>query len=590
MKKIKTKWNLALLYKSEKDPKIEYDMKQIESAILRFEKKYKNRRHYMENEHKLFEALKDYEALEEKTVARPALYFHYLKDIDGDNKYAKSQLNLFSSRLAKIGNKLVFFTLNLGKIPKPHQNRFLKSKKLSHYAHFLKLVFDNAKYDLSDKEEKIMNLKSQASYEMWVSGQSKLLNTQTVNFGSKDIAINEALEMIPNLTRPKRIKLSEIVQSKLKEISYFAENELNAIITDKKINDELRGFKNPWSGMILSNENDEESILKLAKLVTKNFNISRKFYALKAKLMSLKKLHRADLSAPIGKVKRKYNFNEAVTIIGNALRQFDPKYADIFQSFLERGQIDVYPMKSKEGGGYCSSARETPTFILLNYGKNLRSITTIAHEMGHAIHAHLSKSQSPLYADCTISVAEVASTLFENFIFDELIKNMSKRERVIALHDKISDSVGSIFRQIAAFNFEMELHNSIRKRGYLESDEIASLLNKHMAPSFGPIVDIKEKNGYAFVYWSHFRRFFYVYTYAFGALISSALHQSYKKDKTFIKKIEQFMMAGSSKSPYQIFKDAGIDINDMKFFETGLEGIDKDISRLEREAREAGMI
>ena len=93
---------------------------------------------------------------------------------------------------------------------------------------------------------------------------------------------------------------------------------------------------------------------------------------------------------------------------------------------------------------------------------------------------------------------------------------------------------------------------------------------------------LKESDGYFFVQWSHIRRFFYVYTYAYGDLVSKALYAKYKKDPAFIQKIKQFLSAGSSKSPYDIFKDIGIDTSDPKFFEDGIKEIEKDIIRLEK--------
>lgn len=111
-----------------------------------------------------------------------------------------------------------------------------------------------------------------------------------------------------------------------------------------------------------------------------------------------------------------------------------------------------------------------------------------------------------------------------------------------------------------------------------------------MMSYLGPKFKLTEADGYFFVYWSHIRRFFYVYTYALGYLTSSALYKRYKKDKEFLNRIEQFLSAGGSKSPVDIFKEIGIDISSPTFFQEGLESIEEDIKLLEKLAKEAKLI
>jgi len=119
--------------------------------------------------------------------------------------------------------------------------------------------------------------------------------------------------------------------------------------------------------------------------------------------------------------------------------------------------------------------------------------------------------------------------LFENFIFDELTKNFSKKEKIIALHDRLQDKISTIFRQIACFNFEKELHEKVKSEGFVPKEKMAELMNKHMKSYLGTIVDLTDDDGYIFVSWTHLRRFFYVYSYAYGELASNALYQKYKE-------------------------------------------------------------
>ncbi|HAO64685.1 TPA: hypothetical protein DCQ44_01755 [Candidatus Taylorbacteria bacterium] len=316
--------------------------------------------------------------------------------------------------------------------------------------------------------------------------------------------------------------------------------------------------------------------------MTRHFPIFHRFYALKAKLLKMKMLTYADRSAKIGKTTSKYDFKKSVDVLSRAFASADPEFETILKRFVANGQVDVYSKKGKTGGAYCSSSTGLPTYVLLNHVDSVGSVMTFGHEMGHAINSELSKKQTPLYENYTISVAEVASTLFENFVFEEIFKTLSEKEKIIALHDRIQDDISTIFRQIACFNFETELHRTIRLKGSLSKEEIGALLNKHMSAYLGPKFKLTELDGYFFVSWSHLRRFFYVYSYGYGQLISKALYKKYQEDKTYVSEIKKFLSTGGSKSPEDTFKDIGIDTSKPDFFVSGLKSIEEDIKRLEK--------
>jgi oligoendopeptidase F len=580
--KIKTTWNLKLIYENEKDPPVENDILSYEKAVDAFEKKYRANTVYLGNAQLLKQALTEYEELYGMIEPRRAYnYFHYRKEIDSSDQVAEKRLNLISDRLTKAGNKTLFFELSLGKIDKKLQTELLQSKELKHFQYFLKRLFENAKYDLSEPEEKILNLKSLPAHGLWVQGQQKLLSQQTVKFKGRELPIPEAQSMLTQLGKKDRRALTDATNEVLKSISSFAESELNAVYIDKKINDELRGFKHPYSRTILGYQNDEASIINFVNTVTKNFSISHRFYKLKAKLLKERKLEYADRAAKVGEVSLKPGFDESLGILRNAFEKTDPQFREILDSYVENGQIDVFPKKGKKGGAYCSSDIKMPTYVLLNHINSINSLKTFAHEMGHGIHAELSKSQTPLYEGHTISVAEVASTFFENIAFEEIFPKLSRKEQAIALHDRLNDAVATIFRQVAVFNYELEMHTIIREKGALTKEEIANLHNKHMSAYLGPNFKLKELDGYFFVTWSHLRYFFYVYSYAYGELISMALYNKYKENKNYIREIKKFLSAGGSKSPEDIFKEIGIDTTKPAFFETGLKKLEEDIVKLE---------
>ncbi|MEN9647456.1 MAG: hypothetical protein RLY57_260 [Candidatus Parcubacteria bacterium] len=579
---IKTAWNFKLFYSSIKDPQIEKDVQRMEKAYADFATKYKDTDSYTTDTAALLTAMCDYEQLENTATALPIMYVHYMKDADSSNTQADALFNRLMSRYTNAGNKTLFFVLKLGKISKDNQKKLLADVQLVDYQYYLKCIFNTAQYDLTEPEEKILSLLSQPSRNMWIDSVEKILSKQSVKFRGKQLPLPEAFGIISALPTKDRRKLHADAMKEVKKVAEFAEAEINAVYTDKKVKDELRGLKEPFDATIIGYQNDPEHVKQLVATVTKYFTISQRFYKLKAKILKEKNLSYADRAAVTGKINMKFDFASAKALTEKAFTDVDPKFGKMFNEFFEKGQVDVYPRKGKRGGAYCSSNTNTPTMVLLNHTDDIRSVTTLAHEFGHAFHAELSKSQRPLYQGHTISVAEVASTLFENFVFDAVYERLSEKEKIVALHNQINDDVSTIFRQIACFNYENDLHKLIRTQGSTTHIEMAKLMNKHMQAYLGPVMKLEEDDGYFFVQWSHIRNFFYVYSYAYGQIISKALYAEYKNDKSFIKKIEQFLKAGGSMSPYDIFKSIGIDTAHPSFFESGLKQVEKDIKRLEK--------
>lgn len=586
MKKAKTQdysWNLKQFYDSPEDPRIEKDMRNMEVAIEAFANKYDTKeKTYLGDTAKLLEALTDFEELNRKSP-KPLFYFFSMADMDSRNNTASAKYALYSARLAKAYNKLTFFRLSLGTIDKTKQKDILEDEGLQHFRVMLARIFDDAKHHLSVAEENIINLKYLPAYQFWVDSNERLLNSKTVKWKGKVLPLSEALSIVQQLPKAKdRKKLSEEISKVLETVTPFSEAEINAIFTDKKIDDELRGYGKPYEDTVARYRNDPKVIESLVKTVTESFKISQRFYKLKSRLLGQKKLNYCDRAAKIGRVKRKFTFDDSVRQLFEIYDSVDAKFSQILKGYLENGQIDVYPKVGKAGGAYCHSLYSTPTLVLLNHTDDLHSFTTIAHELGHAFHTEMSRTQGPIYSEYSTALAETASTLFESLALGKVMEQLSPKEKIIVLHDKINDGISTIFRQIACFNYENEVHKAVREKGFVSTEELATMHNRHMQAYLGPIFDLRKEDGYMFVQWSHIRRFFYVYSYAYGQLVSKAMLRRYKADKNFWKNIEKFLTSGGKDSPENILKEIGIDVSKPEFWLEGLKEIEDDIDLLEK--------
>lgn len=589
MTTIKTTWDFSKLYKNINDPKIERDVNVIAKHLVAFAKKYQDLK-FVKSAKTLLRALDDYNDLTEKTSTIPLWYLGLEQSLDSGNDAIQARINKLSDIYLKAYKETIFFSLAICKMEKKLQDKYLKDKSLSKYKYLLESSFLHGKHMLSEKEEKILTDKSSVAHEAWEDMGTKHRNSQKVKFKNKEMSLTEALSTKANLPRKDRRDLHKIVMEKYKEISFVAEPELNAVIRNKKIDDELRGFAKPYEATILGYQNDLKSIENLVDVVTKNNHISHRFFKLKARILNAiekssdTKLTMADLATDIStsKNKKKVTFEEGCKLVTDSFAKLDTEFSDIFQSYLKNGQIDAFPKLGKRSGAFCAPMIGAPTYVLLNYVDKLDDVSTLAHEMGHSIHSDLSKKQQPIYQDYPISIAEVASTFFENVLFDSLLEIASPAEKKDLLVNKVQGDVLTVFTQIAYFQYEKNIHAAVKEKGFLSKEEFASMFADCRKSYVGDAVDVVETDGYGYVYISHFRYFFYVYSYAYGQLIANALYEEYKKDKTFASKIKTFLSAGGSMSPEDIFKSIGIDTSKPDFFKKGLKKIEKDLEALEK--------
>lgn len=584
---MQTQWNLSeLFYTSLDDPQIEKDVAAFEEAQEAFAKKYKDTDAYVRDPEVLAQALEERYAIEERALTKPLYYLFFLRDCDAENTKAQALEAKLSERYTKAEIKTTFFDVALAKISKEDQEKLLKAPALEKYTYYLSEVFTNAEFVLSDAEEKIMARKSDVSHSRWTNMVSGLLAKSSVQFQDKDLPLPEALERVPDLpTSKERNELWENITAKLKELSEVSAHELNAVVTNHRINTEIRGYKRPEQPSIRGNENEMGVIDALIDATKDRYTISHDFYNAKAKLFKEDTLAYVDRNAPIGEFETSFTFEKSVEIVTDAFARLNPRYAEIFQEFLANGQIDVYPRKGKDSGGYAAYGINVPSMLFLNHTDSIGSLKTLAHEMGHAIHYERAKQQPAIYQGHSTAVAETASTLFEQVVEDALMEYLPENDKKLLLHESAQNDINTIFRQTAAYRFEQDLHAKIAEEGFLAAKDIAALLNTHSREQMGSAINITENDGYSYVYWSHFRRFFYVYTYVYGKLVSRALFARWKKDSNYAEAIDTFLSRGGSIGAEDIFREAGLSFENGEVFTEGLDQVRADVDRFANEAK-----
>lgn len=589
---MKTDWNLGLLFKDEKE--IAAERKIVEEKTNEFVKKWEGRDDYLKDPKVLKLALDEYNEWASKwgATSKENFYYHLKESLDQNDPKVKAEVNKNQELSTKLENAMQFFSIRIAKIDKKLQPKFLKDSGLSSYKHFLEKLFSEADHILTEPEEKILNTLSPLTHENWTKMLSGFLSKEEREVlgedGKKTI---KGFEEISTLMSSKNKKVRDTAAEAFNEIlekhQDVAENELNAVLQDKKIRDDLRKFERPDSARHLSDDIDTEVVDTVIDSVTARFKLAQDYYKLKAKLLGVKKLAYHERNIPYGKLDKKYSYEEARDLVMKVFTNLDNEFAMIFSKFQEQGSIDVYPKKGKRGGAFCTwNMPTTPTYILLNHTNELNDVRTLAHELGHGIHAELFRvKQNALNFGATMSTAEVASTFMEDFVKEELIKEADDELRLALMVDKLNGDVSTILRQIAFYNFETDLHKNFREKGYLSKADIGTIFQKHMISYMGPAVEQSPGSENWWIYVPHFRYFFYVYSYSSGLLISKSLQAEVKKDPKFILKVKEFLASGMSDSPKNIFRKLGIDITKKSFWDKGLDEVEELLKDTEKLAK-----
>jgi oligoendopeptidase F len=594
-----TKWNLKPLFENDTDPRMQEQRSIIEQKAYAFINAWKDREDYLKDPDVLMKALDEYEEWKRfiGTDGNEGYYFWLRTQQDQNDPKLKAAFNKIEEFSKKLENESQFFYLRIARIKPEDQKRFLDHKPLGKYRHFLERVFAEARYHLSEPEEKIMNLKSATSYSNWTKMTSGFLSKEErvvlLEDGTRASSpFTEIIGLLNSKNRKVRDTAATALNSILKKNVDVAEAELNSVLQNKKIDDELRGSPRPDTLRHLADDIDSAVVDTLIDAVSRRFDIPARYYLLKAKLLKTKRLKYHERNVEYGEIAAHYSYGKAAKLVYKVMQKLDPRFAAIFAGFINNGQIDALPKKGKDSGAFCiHHLMVQPTYILLNHTGKIHDVLTIAHEAGHGINNELIREkQHSLDFGTPTSTAEVASTFMEDFVLEEILHNADEELRLAIMMQKLNDDVSSIFRQVACYRFEQELHREFRAKGYLSKEQIGALFQKHMAAYMGDAVEQSEGAENWWVYWNHIRYFFYVYSYAGGLLISKSLQNGVKRDPAFIAKVKDFLSAGLSDSPKNIFSKLGIDITDRQFWNKGLDEVERLLNETEQLAVQLGKI
>ncbi len=500
---------------------------------------------------------------------------------------------LARDRAADLENLLLFAELEWLALEDAEAEALLASPELAPYEHKLRVAREEKPYVLGEPEEQALNARRPA-VSAWESLHGRQLATLTVEFdagqGPEPHTIDRLLAYLYSPERPLRLAAVDALYAGLAPRADVLASCYDALVGDRLAVDRLRGVPEPMLPTNMRNELDGEVVETMMRAVEEHYPLGRRWFERKAALLGLDRLALADQYAPVGQ-ERETEWPEAVAIVEGALRDFEPRLAEIFRACLDRGHVDAEPRPGKAGGAYCNavSAKVLP-FVLLNYTDKLRDVVTLAHEFGHATHGTLALGRQTYRSFRTgLAVAEIPSTFTQLLTVERLLEREEEPStRASLLADRAETAMASIFRQTVLARFEQKAY-ALRGEGKaLTSDRLAEVWLAENEAYYGDSLELPEGYRLGWSYIPHFVHVrFYTYAYVFAHLVAFSLLARWRADPAaFTPAYLEFLAAGGSRSPRDLLAPLGVDLRDPRAWADAFAEFDRCVREAEAGADE----
>jgi oligoendopeptidase F len=502
-------------------------------------------------------------------------------------------LQRVQERGTAIETQLLFFDLEWAALPDDRADELLQAEGLDHARHHLRTARRYRPHLLSEAEEKIMAEKSVTGRDAWSRLFSEVTSAVKVDLDGEDepVALDVALSRLMSPDRELRAHVAERVSIALEPTLRIRGYIFNTLMADKATDDRLRAYPSWISSRNLANEASDESVQALVEAVRESYEIPRRWYRLKARLLGVDRLADYDRMAAVGGEEEKsYGWDEARTIVMDSFGDFSDVLAEGAGRFFDESWIDAPVRPHKRGGAFCAyTVPSVHPYVMLNYTHKRRDVLTLAHELGHGLHAYLARDRGVFEQHTPLTLAETASVFGETLVFARLLEEAQTPEsRLALLAENIEGSIATVFRQVAMNRFEDLAHTARRTEGELSVDRIGELWKESQEELLGDAVEVTD--GYK-TWWSYVPHFIgtpgYVYAYAYGQLLALSVYGRYLAEgESFVPKYVELLSAGGSRSPEELAAIAGLDLTDPGFWRAGLDLVRAQLEQAEAAAEE----
>jgi oligoendopeptidase F len=534
---------------------------------------------------RLAQAMHELDAIND-LVGRAATYASLRFSTDTADPERGALLQRVEEGATEIQTKLLFFELEWAAVEDQRAEELLEPDALGFCRHYLRSARRYRPHLLSEPEERVLAEKSIASESSWARLFGELVAALRVPLDGEELTLDMAMSRLLSADRDVRKTTAEAVSSALEPGLRTRAFIYNTLVYDKSVEDRLRSFPHWLASRNLDNEASDESVEALVQAVRGRYDIPQRWYRLKARLLGIERLADYDRSAPLSTDDITVSYTESRELVLETYNSFSPEAGRVLRRFFDERWIDAPPRPHKRGGAFCSYAVPSlHPYVLLNFTARRRDVLTMAHELGHGLHAALAQPQGMFHYSTPLTLAETASVFGETLVFGRLLASVEDpAQRLALLAERIDGAMATVFRQMAMNRFEHLIHTTRRSQGELSGDQIGDLWVQSQAELFGDSVEITE--GYR-MWWSYVPHFIntpgYVYAYAYGQLLALSIYGRYRQEgEEFVPRYLELLAAGGSRSPEELTAIVGIDLGDPGFWDAGLSLVEEQLAEAEQ--------
>jgi oligoendopeptidase F len=589
---LETAWDLDPLVDGDGEAGVDRQLDAAIKAASEFSDRYAGKVGDLDT-NGLAQAMHELEHIHE-LIGRAASYAALRFSIDTADPTRGALLQRVQERGTEIETKLLFFDLEWAALDDERANELLAraggtesgEDELEFCRHHLQTVRRYRPHLLSEKEEKLLAEKSISSQSAWARLFGEVVAALRVGLDGEEVPLDVALSRLQLADRDTRKAAAEAVSKTLEPGLRTRGFIYNTLVYDKSVEDRLRSYPHWLASRNLANEASDESVMALIEAVRRRYDVPRRWYALKAKLIGVPKLADYDRMAPVFQEDLTFSFGEARDLVLDTYDAFAPEAGRITRRFFTENWIDAPVRPNKRGGAFCSyTVPSVHPYVMLNYTARRRDVLTMAHELGHGLHAALAQPQGVYHQGTPLTLAETASVFGETLVFERLLAAADNDDqRLSLLAERLDASMATVFRQMSMNRFEHLIHTRRRDEGELSTDRIGELWLDSQAEMYGDSVELSD--GYR-IWWSYIPHFIntpgYVYAYAYGQLLALSAYRRFTQEgDSFIPRYLELLAAGGSRSPEELGAIVGIDLADPGFWDAGLALIDEQLSAAEK--------
>ncbi len=567
-------WNLGDLFGGPSDPRIEQTLADCQARAEAFEIEYKSKINTPElTAVTLGAALREYEALDQEAT-KPGTFASLLFTTDTGDPARGAFLQKMREAGTKLSLPLLFFELELAALPDETLTPLLETPEVAPYAHYLGTVRASRTHMLSETEERLLEETANTGGRAFGRLFQETVSNAAFEWNDQTLSLAQITAKLQDPDREVRRTAAAAFTAGLKPHSRTLTYIFNTLLQDKSVSDRLRRYPAAQSSRHLANELDPATVELVVDTVVRNYPLVARYYQVKREILGVDTLTHYDRYAPLFEAEETITYPQAQEIVLDAFGGFSAEMQGRAAEFFDKNWIDAPATKGKASGAFCSYVTpDTHPYVLVNYLGRMKDVMTLAHELGHGVHASLSRSQSLLNFQGTLPLAELASTFGEMLVFERATQSATLKDKLALYAEKIEGAFATIPRQTAMYRFESAIHAHRRERGELTTDEFGDYWQTEVQAMFGDSVQLGDEHRLWWSYVSHFISSpFYVYAYSFGELLVLSLYQQAKTGgPEFADKYLRMLEAGGSLTPQQLMDKVGVNLSDPAFWQGGFD-------------------